>query len=360
MSLERLRRWMEAEGADAAFLTNPVSIASLTGFRAEPHERLMALAIGPRGAQLIVPGIEVEAARAAAAGVEIRGWQDGQDPYALVEAALGDAPARLALEKDHLTLAGYERVAAAVRPETVADAAPELRAIRLRKDPREIELLAEAARLTDQVTDWVMERLEVGQSELQVSLLIAQAIAEAGATQSFEALVQFGSNSAKPHHVAGERRLREGELVLLDFGAAWQGYRADTTRVAAAGLPDDRQREVHQVVLEAHDRAVSTVRPGVRAGEVDEAARAVIREAGYAEYFPHRIGHGLGLEAHEAPSLDPGSEQVLEPGMAFTIEPGIYMPGWGGVRIEDDVVIEEGGARVLTQARRDLRVIPSG
>jgi Xaa-Pro dipeptidase len=357
MSLKRLRRWMEAEGVEAAYLTNPVSIASLTGFRTHPFERLMALAVGPDAADLIVPSLELESARAAATGVEVRAWHDGQDPYALVARALGAAPARLALEKDHLSVAGYERLGAAVHPELVVDATPELRAIRLRKGPDEIERLTEAARLTDLVTERVMDRLVIGQSELEVSLLIAQAIAEAGAGPSFESLVQFGPDSAQPHLHPSGRRLREGELVLLDFGAAWQGYCADTTRMAVAGSPDGRQAEVHRVVLEAHDQALDAARPGVTAGQVDEAARAVIRKAGYGELFIHRVGHGLGLEAHEPPSLDPGSDLLLEPGMVITIEPGIYIPGWGGVRVEDDAVIEESGARLLTQAARDLRVI---
>jgi len=145
--------------------------------------------------------------------------------------------------------------------------------------------------------------------------------------------------------------------VLLDFGAAFDGYRADTTWMAVVGQPSERHREIHAVVLEAHDAAIAAVRPGATTGEVDAAARHSIDAAGYGERFFHRVGHGLGLEIHEAPSLDPGSQTVLEPGMVFTIEPGVYIPGFGGVRIEDDVVVEDGGCRVLTKADRSLRVI---
>jgi len=143
--------------------------------------------------------------------------------------------------------------------------------------------------------------------------------------------------------------------VLLDFGAAWQGYRADTTRMAVVGEPDARQLEAHSVVLAAHDAALAAVRAGVAAGDVDEAARAVIREGGMGDRLIHRVGHGLGLEAHEDPSLDPGSGVLLEEGMVVTVEPGVYVPGWGGVRIEDDVVVEAGGGRLLTAASRELR-----
>jgi Xaa-Pro aminopeptidase/Xaa-Pro dipeptidase len=150
-----------------------------------------------------------------------------------------------------------------------------------------------------------------------------------------------------------------GDYVLLDFGAAFDGYRADTTRMAVVGEPSARHREIHQLVLAGHDAAIDAVRAGVTTGDVDAAARRVIEAGGYGKEFIHRVGHGLGLEAHEDPSLDPGSTRTLEEGMVFTIEPAIYIPGWGGVRIEDDVVAQEGGCRVLTVADRSLRVIPS-
>jgi Xaa-Pro aminopeptidase/Xaa-Pro dipeptidase len=146
--------------------------------------------------------------------------------------------------------------------------------------------------------------------------------------------------------------------VLLDFGAAHQGYCADTTRVAVVGAPTARQREIHSLVLAAHDAAIDAVRAGATTGEVDSAARKVIDDAGLGDRFFHRTGHGLGLEAHEEPSLDPGSKTVLDVGMVFTVEPGIYIPGWGGVRIEDDVVVEADGCRLLTNADRSLRVVP--
>jgi Xaa-Pro aminopeptidase len=145
--------------------------------------------------------------------------------------------------------------------------------------------------------------------------------------------------------------------VLLDFGAAFDGYRADTTRMVVIGEPTDRQKEIHGLVLAAHDAAVAAVRAGTTTGSVDAAARQLIDAAGMGELFFHRVGHGIGLEAHEDPSLDPGSATVLEAGMTFTIEPGIYISGWGGVRIEDDVVVERAGCRLLTRSDRSLRVI---
>jgi Xaa-Pro dipeptidase len=187
--------------------------------------------------------------------------------------------------------------------------------------------------------------------------MLGAAIGELGGELSFDSLVQSGPNSALPHMRPTSRKLDVGDFVLLDFGAAFDGYRADTTRMAVVGDASERHRSIHGLVLDAHDAAIEAVRPGATTGAIDAAARHIIDAAGFGDRFIHRVGHGLGLEAHEDPSLDPGSETVLEAGMVFTIEPGIYIPGFGGVRIEDDVVVERDGCRVLTKADRSLRVI---
>jgi Xaa-Pro aminopeptidase len=272
-------------------------------------------------------------------------------------AALRGATGTLAVEMDHLSLARWHSLHPMVPGGAPIDAGVELRRLRSRKSAEEIAHLEEAARITDEVTERALAELRAGRSELEVAAAIEQEIAAAGARPSFETIVQSGPNSAQPHLRPGGRRLAAGDLVLLDFGAASGGYRADTSRTFVMGEADARQREVHGLVLAAHDAAVACVRPGVTVGVVDEAARAVIRAGGLADAFIHRVGHGLGLEAHEDPSLDPGGDAVLEEGMAVTIEPGVYVAGWGGVRIEDDVVVEPGGARVLTRADRSLRVV---
>jgi Xaa-Pro aminopeptidase len=229
--------------------------------------------------------------------------------------------------------------------------------MRLTKSEDEIEKLARAGAITDAATEHVLGRLQEGMTETEVAFVISSLIGELGGSLSFPSLVQSGPNSALPHLEPSNRKLTAGDLVLLDFGAAYAGYKADTTRMAVVGPPTDQQREMHQVVLDAHDAAIAAVRPGVTTGDVDAAARRVIDAAGYGERFFHRVGHGIGLEGHEDPSLDPGSRMALEPGMTFTIEPGVYIPEFGGVRIEDDIVVTEIGCRLLTQADRALRVI---
>lgn len=343
---------MGANDLGAAYITRPVSIAYLTGVHANPHERLMALAVRHEEAILIVPALERENAETNGHDAVVVSWRDGEDPYALVEGALGN-PKRLGVEKDHLTLSAAE----ALGTRQLADVAPEIRRLRLTKGPDELENLARAAAITDSATREVMGRLRAGMTELDVSFALSAAIGAAGGTLAFDTLVQSGPNSALPHGSASARKLAKGDLVLLDFGAAYGGYPADITRMAVVGEPRRRQLDIHALVLEAHDAAIRAVRAGATTGEVDAAAREVITAGGMGESFFHRTGHGLGLEIHEDPSLDPGSDRVLEVGMVFTIEPGIYIPGWGGIRIEDDLVVEADGCRMLTQADHALHQV---
>jgi Xaa-Pro dipeptidase len=347
---------MAGRHVDAVYVSRPVSIAYLTGFFADPHERLMGLVVRGDGATLIVPALEHEKAGKQAGGVQVVAWRDGQDPYALVGQALSGA-IDVAVEKEHLSLHAAEVITTRAGISELVDAGEHIRRLRLLKNEDEIEKLVRAAAITDAATEQVLARMREGQSEVEVALLLGAIIGELGGALSFPSLVQSGPNSSLPHLEPSSRKLQRGDLVLLDFGAAVAGYKADTTRMVVVGKPTDKQREIHRVVLEAHDAAIAAVRPGATTGEVDSAARRVIEAAGYGENFFHRVGHGLGLEGHEDPSMDPGSQRVLEPGMVFTVEPGIYVAGFGGVRIEDDVVVVEGGCRLLTQADRALKEI---
>jgi Xaa-Pro aminopeptidase len=349
---------MARHDLDGAYVTRPVSIAYLTGVRAEPYERLMALAVGPDRATLILPAIERENAERAKTDAEIVSWRDGEDAYQLVSQALKGA-VRLGVEKEHMTLAVAEALRERLHIREMVDVAPEIRRLRRTKSPVELEKLAHAAAITDAASDEILGRLHGGQTELEVAIAISASISAAGGTLAFDTLVLSGHNSALPHGRPSGQHLGQGELVLLDFGAAYEGYCADTTRVAVVGAPTARQREIHGLVLAAHDAAIDVVRAGATTGDVDAAARKVIEDAGLGDRFFHRTGHGLGLEAHEDPSLDPGSTTVLEVGMVFTVEPGIYIPGWGGVRIEDDVVVEADGCRLLTKADLSLRSVPN-
>ena len=337
--LERLRLWLAEHGVDTAIITRPANIAYLTGVWVNPHERLLALTVTGDQAVLVLPALDRErGAGTVFPGVELHGYEDGGDPVSLVPAA-----GRLAVERGHITLTLADRFGA----RDAVDAGPELRRLRSRKSPAEIAHLDRAAGLTYQVIEAVKPELRPGMSELEAAALVLARTADVGGEPSFEPLVQFGPDSAFPHGRATSRRLAQGDLVLIDIGVAWQGYKGDISRTFVFGEAGERQQELIEVVQAAHDAAVATVRPGIRAGEVDAAARRVIEEAGYGDKFIHRTGHGLGLEAHEEPNFAPGDQTILEPGMVATVEPGIYLPGWGGIRIEDDVVVTEHGGRIL-------------
>ncbi len=348
---------MESDHLEAAYVTRPVSIAYLTGVFVDPYERLMALVVKQDSVTLIIPAIERENAERTKLDADIDSWADGEDPYRLVHRALHGS-VRLGVEKEHLTVAAAEALRERVGVHEMVDVAREIRRLRRTKSSEELDKLQQAAVITDTVTDDIVGLLHAGQTELEIAVALGGSIGDAGGTLAFETLVLSGPNSALPHGRPSGRKLESGDLVLLDFGAAFEGYRADTTRVAVVGEPTARQREIHGVVLAAHDAAIRAVRAGTTTGAVDAAAREVVEAAGLGDRFFHRTGHGLGLETHEDPSLDPGSQTKLEVGMVFTVEPGVYIPGWGGVRIEDDVVVEEDGCRLLTNSDRSLRVVP--
>ncbi|OPX86584.1 MAG: putative peptidase [Pelotomaculum sp. PtaB.Bin104] len=222
--------------------------------------------------------------------------------------------------------------------------------LRLIKDSAEIKNIEEAVRLSDRAIEQVRPQIKPGVTEREIALRLEFAMREMGAEGvAFETIVASGPRSALPHGVASVRTIQSGDLVTMDFGAVYCGYHSDITRTVVVGEPASWQSEIYSIVLEAQLRAVKAVCAGVKASVVDRAARALIAGRGYAEYFGHGTGHGLGLEIHENPRLSKKGETVLRAGMVVTVEPGIYLPGRGGVRIEDTVLVLESGCRVLTK-----------
>jgi len=227
--------------------------------------------------------------------------------------------------------------------------------LRAVKDPAELDVIREAAELISDVFGTVVKIVRVGMSELDLAAEIEYAIKQKGASgASFETIVASGRRSAWAHARPTSKLLRRNEFVVLDQGAILRGYCSDMTRTVFVGKAPSRARSLYQAVLDAQQAAKEVIRPGVEAGEVDRAARTVLRQAGLARYFTHSTGHGLGLEVHEMPRLGKGDGTVLQEGMILTVEPGIYVEGFGGIRIEDDVVVTAKGATDLTTATRDL------
>lgn len=230
--------------------------------------------------------------------------------------------------------------------------------LRLYKEPDEIAAMRQAIAVSERALEETLSKVRIGMTERQITNILLNTMAELGSGgNAFDPIVLTGANSAQPHGVPGDAIVREGDLLLFDFGTTFEGYPADITRVFAVGDIGDELRKVYGLVLAANEAGIRAVHPGVAAQDVDRIVRQVISDAGYGAYFIHRTGHGLGLDIHEAPNIVEGNTQILEPGMTFTIEPGIYIPGKGGVRIEDNVVVTESGVDVLTSYPKQLRVI---
>jgi Xaa-Pro dipeptidase len=234
------------------------------------------------------------------------------------------------------------------------DAGGVLSELRMIKDAKEIEHIRQAIRITEQALQEVADAIQPGRADLEIAAELKIAFLRAGGQgMSFEPIVVAGPESASPHAGPSGRLIEPGDLIVIDCGVTYQGYVADITRTFAVGPIASQLERVYEIVKEANAAGRAAVRPGVSAQEVDRVARQVIAQAGYGEYFVHRTGHGLGLEVHEPPYIVEGNEDLLQPGMTFTIEPGIYLPGQGGVRIEDDVLVTSQGAETLTTFPRD-------
>jgi Xaa-Pro dipeptidase len=230
--------------------------------------------------------------------------------------------------------------------------------LRLIKDADEIAAMRRAVEITERALDDVLDAVRVGMTERQIDNLLTQALQQRGAEGlAFEPLIQSGPNSALPHATAGERAVQAGDVLLLDFGVTFGGYLSDITRTFVVGQALDEIKKIYELVKQANTAGRAAAKPGVSGQDVDRAARKVIEDAGYGQYFTHRTGHGLGLEGHEPPYMVEGNVVPLAVGNTFTIEPGIYVPGLGGVRIEDDLVVTENGAESLTTYDRELRII---
>jgi Xaa-Pro aminopeptidase len=235
---------------------------------------------------------------------------------------------------------------------------PEIERLRWVKDRDEIALLDRAQAITDEAFDRIQAKLVEGITERDVALELEWAMRQAGAEGlSFDSIVAFGESAAEPHHHPSDRALKPGDVVKFDFGALYGGYHADMTRTIAFGEPPAEIREIHALVTHAQRAGIEAVRAGVVGREADAASRNVIAQAGRAEAFSHSLGHGVGLEIHEGPTLRAGSEDVLPVGAVVTVEPGVYIPGLGGVRIEDMVEITEDGGRVIGTSTRELVVV---
>jgi Xaa-Pro aminopeptidase len=377
--LERARAYLSGASVDALLIARPENRRYVTGFTGSAG---LAVVTGTAALLAVDFRYYEQAAVQAPAFQVIRGGADpaaaladvlrGQSPASSGEdlrqasppsGTFGPrdlrqaSPARIGFEAEFLPYAQVERLRERLSPATLVPL-PDVDRLRWVKDAAEIAAVARAAEIADEAFTRFLDTLRPGVTERDAALELEIAIRRGGGERlAFDTVLASGPRGALPHGRATERVMQRGDFVTVDFGAVFDGYVSDCTRTVALGAADARQREVYAAVLAAQARALEAVRAGTACRDVDAAGRAVIAAAGFGEAFGHAMGHGIGLDVHEGPPVSPRSEAVLEPGMIVTIEPGVYVPGWGGVRIEDAVVVTDDGARVLSRLPKELLVL---
>jgi Xaa-Pro aminopeptidase len=347
---ERLTERYEELGIDALLVTNLTNVRYLSGFTGSSAMALVA----PVDPLFLTDGRYGEQARNEVPDMVRVASMDGlTEPVRDHCRRLGIS--RLGFEREDVTVAQHARWTAALEGIELIGIGPEVARLRRMKDPEELAMLRAAQEATDATFADVLDVLVVGVTERRVATQLEREITRDGADGlAFDPIVAFGEHAAEPHHRPCHRVLAEGDMVTMDFGALVGGYHTDMTRTVAFGDPTAQLRKVYDVVGQAQQAGIDAVRADAVAGDVDRAARTVIEDAGYGDQFSHGLGHGVGLEIHEGPWLRKGGDDVLPERAVVTVEPGIYLPGIGGVRIEDAVEVTEDGARPLGSSTRDL------
>ena len=345
----RLKPFFDEHGLDAILITNLANIRYLSGFSGSEG----ALLLERDEAFFLCDSRYTTQAADEVRGAEIREFLAKYE--AICSLITEKKIRRFGFEATHMLVSDFRQLSERLDGCELVGLGAALDSIRSCKDQGEIELLGRVASLASTSLGAVLASLEPGIRETDIALELEIEMRRRGAdARAFDFIVASGERGAMPHGRASDKVLRSGELVTIDFGAVKDGYYSDETVTVAVGCPSDRGREIHNIVRQAHDRAIAAVRPGMTCRDLDAIARDYIRDQGYDAYFGHGLGHGVGLEIHEKPVVSPRSEAVIEEGMVFTIEPGIYVPGFGGVRIEDTVVVTADSCVILTQAPKDL------
>lgn len=354
-----LRGLMREAGMDSLLITDPKHVYYLTGFASDPHERFLGLFI-PDGEEafMLLPALDEDKARSVSSVERIETHTDTDNPYIRLKHCISGNVGNLGLEKEHLSVARFEQLSAELNAASYIDVGSMLNSMRSRKSPEEVDRMRESILKIEEVLRRGLSSVKVGITEIELVAELEYQMKKLGAEKpAFDTMVLSGPNTALPHGVPGSRKLASGELVMFDLGLFYNGYASDITRTFAIGEVDEEAKRIYNTVLAANEAAIRATRPGVTFASIDKAARDVITEAGYGSRFIHRLGHGLGMDTHEYPSVHGGNENVLEEGVLFTVEPGIYVPGHCGVRIEDDVIVTADGVDVLSSFPKELTVI---
>lgn len=352
MKLKKLRQALQQADLPALLVTSAHSRRYLTGFT------------GTAGVAVITANeafFITDFRYTEQANDQIEGYEIIEQKTTLIEAVAqlveDKQLTKLGFEQDAMTYAEYDRYANALKAELVPTSGL-VEKIRLIKTEDELTIIKQACKIADDAYEHILTFIKPGMTELEVSNELEFFMRKQGATSSsFDIIVASGTRSALPHGVATDKVIESGDFVTLDFGAYYNGYVSDVTRTLAVGEPSDKLKEIYQVVLDSQLLTLEKIKPGMTGKEADAISRDYIASKGYGEAFGHSLGHGIGLEVHEGPGLSSRSDVVLEPGMVITIEPGIYLPGIGGVRIEDDALVTETGVEKLTHTSKELVIL---
>jgi Xaa-Pro dipeptidase len=362
--LNKLSNLLRSSNLEALALNPSPSLVYLTGLHFHLMERpTVAFFTADSAPVLVLPELEILKVRGLP--FEIKAFPYGENPaewdkvFLEASQALGLAGKRIGVEPLHMRVLEFCKVIAIAGETECSDATQVVGSLRVCKDANEIAAMRKAVKVAQVALEATIPSIKAGVTEKEIaSELVVQLLRHGSqAEMPFAPIVSSGPNSANPHASPSDRKLRSGDLLVVDWGAAVDSYISDLTRTFAVGEVGEEYRKIHQIVLEANATGQAAAQPGVACANVDIAARKVIEKAGYGKYFTHRTGHGIGLEPHEDPYMRGDNLQLLEPGMTFTVEPGIYLPERNGVRIEDNIVITENGGECLSDMPRALQVV---
>lgn len=343
---DRLRKGLKKAKVDALLVSNFTNVTYLTGFTGDDSYLLLT----PKNQIVISDPRYTTQLQEECPRVDVHIRPPGQGMLQAVETLLKQAKlSRLGIEGDSMTVAFRERMAAKLGRVELITTCGAVEELRMCKDKNEVAEIRRAIDYAQQAFEGVRKLLHPEQTEKEVADSLEHQMRRCGATgASFPSIVAVGDRAALPHYRPHDRRISEAPFVLIDWGAVGRGYVSDLTRVLVTGKIPPKLQRIYEVVLNAQERAIAAIKPGLTCEQVDTAARGVIEKAGFGKQFGHGLGHGIGLEIHEAPRLAKGQSVKLRPGMVVTVEPGIYVPGFGGVRIEDDILVTRTGCEVLT------------
>ncbi len=348
--IDDLLKEIEPRDTDYFLITDPLNIQYLIGNPLLFDSNFNGALLLSKEIQILLTDFRyIEIAADADLSIEIRNIKKS----IANEVAEISKEGNVVIEADHLSVSAFNRLKSVL--EKVEPRSGLVESLRMIKDENEIEKLRKAASVGDRVFDRILKVIEVGVSEIELADFIESSLKEEGASKvSFEPIVAGGPNSAIPHAGATDRVIKSGDFLKLDFGCVYQGYCSDMTRTVVLGKASDRQKDIYESVRIAQATALEGLKVGISGGDADALARDVFTKKDQADYFGHNLGHGVGLKVHERPTLGSRSEESLKAGQVFTVEPGLYFSGYGGVRIEDMVLLKEDGIEVLTHSTKEL------